>query len=470
MGRGASLGVLFAWALIGCSSTGPEPVATPPASSALVSGAAPAVSASASPPLVVASPPKKPGWDPKKTYALVVGVLTFEDPKIASFSDVHRKDEELAGTLLARGVPADHLVLLLDRDATSAAVFSALEKLAKSAPKDATLLVYYAGHGDKAENGAISFVPWDAAAKKPEQSLPLSRIQSVIASGFAGDTVLLLADCCFSGGLVEVASALRKGGKRALALTSAESSNTSTENWTYTQILIDDLLGDALADHDADGTIGLSEVVDEERDAMKFREKQRAGASIDGFDPGWVLSERRGPAVRLGGDEKLGAYVEAARKSTWDVARIVGAEGANRQVQFYDYSDKDTVPIAASSTRPISFTRYPVGEKLQVFWGGKQWKAEVTRVDGDFSFITYPGWPAFWDEWILSDRVASVGPPLRKGEVASFAKDEGVKVVWRGKLWDAHILEVKGGRYLVRYDGYDASWDEWVGKARLKKR
>jgi hypothetical protein len=41
-----------------------------------------------------------------------------------------------------------------------------------------------------------------------------------------------------------------------------------------------------------------------------------------------------------------------------------------------------------------------------VWWGGKTWSAKVVRTDGDFHFITYPGWPSIWDEWILSDRIA----------------------------------------------------------------
>ena len=32
------------------------------------------------------------------------------------------------------------------------------------------------------------------------------------------------------------------------------------------------------------------------------------------------------------------------------------------------------------------------------------------RTDGDFHFITYPGWPAYWDEWVLSNRIAGALP------------------------------------------------------------
>src|SRR5688500_16130191 len=44
-------------------------------------------------------------WDPATTHAVIVGVLTFADPAIATFPARNRKDQELADTLIARGVP-----------------------------------------------------------------------------------------------------------------------------------------------------------------------------------------------------------------------------------------------------------------------------------------------------------------------------------------------------------------------------
>ena len=352
------------------------------------------------------------GWDPKTTYAVVVGVLAFEDPNLKGFSDRHRKDRELADTLLSRGLPREHLTLLLDADATAAAVFGALEATAKNAPPGSTLLFYYAGHGGKDESGAISFVAYDAAPKKPEHAVALSRVGEVIKKGFRGDRVLLLADCCYSGGLAEVARALKEAGKPALALTSAESSNLSTENWTFTQALIDALRGDALFDRDGDGVVALGELAEEERDAMKFRERQRSGFENAGLPPSWAIAERNAPLPKTE-TASMGSYVEAERApARYAVARVVGSHGDELDVQFYDYSDTDTKTVRTSQVRPIQFTRYPVGAKLTVLWGGKQWPAEVTKADGDFEYITYPGWPSFWDEWILSDRVAP--PSVRR--------------------------------------------------------
>ncbi len=353
------------------------------------------------------------GWEPATTYAVVVGVLTFADPRLASFSDRHRKDQELADTLVARGVPRDHLTVLLDADATASAVFSALEAAAKRAPPGSTLLFYYAGHGGKDDSGAISFVAYDAAPKKPERELSMSRIRDVIVTAFGGDKVLLLADCCYSGGLSDVAHALGEKGKPSLALTSAESSNTSTENWTFTQTVIDALRGEALFDHDGDGVVALSELVDEERDAMKFRENQRFGFENAGLPLEWRMTEPRADsAASLRAVAPVGSYVRAERpRAGYGVARIVGAHADDLDVQFYDYSDAALEKVSKTKVRPIEFTRYPVGAKISVTWEGKVWPAEVTKVDGDFEYITYPGWPSYWDEWILSDRVVTRQTP-----------------------------------------------------------
>ena len=49
-----------------------------------------------------------------------------------------------------------------------------------------------------------------------------------------------------------------------------------------------------------------------------------------------------------------------------------------------------------------------MGTELLVEWGGREWPAVVTAQEDDFAFITYPGWPHYWDEWILEDRVRRV--------------------------------------------------------------
>lgn len=61
--------------------------------------------------------------------------------------------------------------------------------------------------------------------------------------------------------------------------------------------------------------------------------------------------------------------------------------------------------------------------------------------------------------------------PVAKTETAKagFKKDEKVSILWKEKWYPGKILEVKGDKYKVSYDGFGAEWNEEVGLERLKK-
>lgn len=54
------------------------------------------------------------------------------------------------------------------------------------------------------------------------------------------------------------------------------------------------------------------------------------------------------------------------------------------------------------------------------------------------------------------------------GTIAEFEIDAQVEVEWEGKWWPARILDIADGLYLVTYDGFDSSWDEWVDGSRVR--
>lgn len=404
----AVAGLLFAAAAAGaCEMPNPEGLAHDnPAGGGAPKPAVPAATAR---PLVApqASDVAKPGaavWNPATTRAVIVGVLSFADPKITTFPARNRKDQELADTLVARGVPKDQITVLLDGAATSSAVLAALERQARAAAPGSTLLFYYAGHGAKAESGEVSFLAFDAGRDAP---LAVPALTRIIKGAFKGADVLLLADCCHSGALIDAARDLGKGDLRATAITSAEASNTSTGNWTYTQTTIDALRGDPLADRDGDGKIQLADYATEVRDAMKYRERQRAGIAFGSISPAFVLGPRVGsapPAASSG--PAVGSYVATARNGKTAVARVVDRKPAAATIAFYDYSDFSRTDAPLASLEAVRFERHAPGAKLRVTWGGKVWDADVLKVEDDFHLITYPGWSSWWDEWVASDRIA----------------------------------------------------------------
>ncbi len=53
---------------------------------------------------------------------------------------------------------------------------------------------------------------------------------------------------------------------------------------------------------------------------------------------------------------------------------------------------------------------------------------------------------------------------------ADFAPRARVEVLWGGDWWPATVLRTRGELARIRYEGYDASDDEWVGPRRIRAR
>ncbi len=425
-----------------------------------------AATASTVAPPLTPRPPASALWT-TNTFAVVAGVLAFESPSLAPFSSRMRKDRELHERLVERGVPPDHMRLLLDQAVTAATVREALTQIARRADAGSTLLFYYAGHGMRDGEGKPFFAAYDTGDDLGSTGISLEEVATLLKTNFRGSRVLLMADCCYSGSLRNVAQALSEAGLQAVSLTSADASNVSTANWTFTQSVIDALRGDPLLDRNRDGTITLGEVDQEVADAMKYRERQRHGFFAHGV-PAKVAWSKASPSPTLTqGPHSRGAYLEAKVDGHWQTVRVVEAGSAQSVVRLYDYCESRDLRVASSSLREIGFKHYPVGAKIRVYWGGKIWPAEVTGIEDDFHKITYPGWPSYWDEWVLSNRIEA---DEESGAANEKVDSEKVDVEWQGSWYPAVVMQRSGERALIHYEGYASSWDEWVGPQRIRRR
>ncbi len=357
--------------------------------------------------------------EPQKTHAVIVGVLEWKHG-LTPYPKRNRKDQELRDLLVARGTPPANIALLLDEEAVLPKIREAVTQTARKAGTDSTLLVYYAGHGMPAGNSDYCFANYELdTGDIGGTGWSLRELGETLVREFKGRRVLLCADCCFSGGLEIVVDRLHEAGIAAANLTSASCANTSTNNWTFTQSLIDGLRGEPLVDANDDGRITLGELDGEVSEAMRHLEGQLHGYKTAGIPGDFVLGDSVAPLARVA-DAKfpVGSYVLAPddtrkgeRKRT---GRVVGVTDGRYVVQFYDYSDKRTATLEAGALS-------------------------------------------------ASTRDAAVPPAV---------KDAGLKadceVEWQKRWWPAKVLEEKDGTYLIHYLGYEDAWNERVGKERIR--
>ncbi len=74
---------------------------------------------------------------------------------------------------------------------------------------------------------------------------------------------------------------------------------------------------------------------------------------------------------------------------------------------------------------------------------------------------------------VFVDAVGGGGIPAPTGpadERSSWSPREEVEVEWHGSWWPAVVLEKRGSRFLVHYEGYTSDWDEVVGPERIRER
>jgi len=109
--------------------------------------------------LPYAVPAKDLGWQPQKTWVFVVGVLSWKHSEtFGSFPVKNRRDNALVDFFKQSGVPEAQIVYLQDKQATQQRIDSAFAEQLKKLRADDLLIVYYAGHGSKSDDGNDVFL------------------------------------------------------------------------------------------------------------------------------------------------------------------------------------------------------------------------------------------------------------------------------------------------------------------------
>jgi hypothetical protein len=330
-------------------------------------------------------------FEPQNTYVFIVGVLKWQDKNLVSFSNKNRKDAALAKILKKIGVLEENCVVLLDEQATLVEMKEKLTELTQKAPQNSAFWFYYAGHGNKNEKGETYFHNFDANLKDEKTSFNIHTLTQILNTNFKGNTVWLTADCCHSGGLAKEAELMK--AENVIALTSATSSNSSTNNWTFTQTLLDVLAGNPLADKQKKGFISLQDLNTEIAEAMLFREKQLNGYFLKGMknlDKNFIIVNSQKKIINnISSSFKLGDYVQAYHDNGWEAVRILGKSGNIYKCELYFYSDKKVHTFTEKQLKPFYFVNYPVEQEIEVEWNEKYYPAKILEVKNGFHYITY---------------------------------------------------------------------------------
>lgn len=272
-------------------------------------------------------------WEPNRTWVFIVGILKWKDSEtFKSFPQANRRDAQLAEFFRGAGVPANQLVFLRDEQATIRRVRAEFSEMLSQTREGDFLFVYFTGHGYKSEDERETlFATYDASERLPGWST--RSIVRDINWGFRGSRVMLTADCCYSGALARDARGLNSEISYA-CVTSATADQESTENWTFTEMLLASLRGTSYADLNSDRQVSLGELVENARRDMKFAEEQESSFASRGFPTDMVLSQANEST-----NAAIGRRVIVQSEGDWYKGRIIGVRGSRYLVRYFGYDD-----------------------------------------------------------------------------------------------------------------------------------
>ncbi len=346
--------------------------------------------------------PAQSGWEPQRTWVFFVGLLEWQDTEsFASFPQENRRDEILLNELRAGGVPETQIVYLKDKQATTAKIQAEFVKLLSRTKPGDTVFVYYCGHGYKDDDAKTFLASYDAS--DDTLGWAVASVPDAIEKNFKGSQAIIALDNCYSG---EMADAVKAAPRRVAyaVMASSLASQSSTGNWTFTEVLMSAFRGDSFIDDNRDGKVTFAELQANAEEDMLFGEEQIATfAFTGGFDPQTVIAKSQPNPSR-----RVGERVEAYSIDGWYKGYITEANTDKFKIHYYGYEYAEDEWVTAKMIRQPKLTQYAVGQKVEVEWKKKWYRAKVLAVKGGSHFITYDGYGSEWDEWVPSGRVRKI--------------------------------------------------------------
>lgn len=344
-------------------------------------------------------------WQPEKTWVFAVGILEWQDQEnFASFPDAKagRFDQQLIDYFLEYGVPEEQLFYLQDQAATLEEIQANFPDFLSQTDEESFLIIYFTGHGTwNSETGEHYFINYDANVEDWDSYWSISSIFDDIENNFNGSKAMLMADCCCSGGLIDVAKQ-RDSEISYACISSVYSHYLSTGNWTFTESLLKGLWGsDPSVDLDEDGVISLYDFARYAELEVAFIEEQKSVfVTTNDFDPQMQLAVVSEEAIPNVGKRVMVEYEGENYK-----AKILAI---NEQGEFLVQYIKDKSEEWVTEERifPYKPEMLEVGTPVEVLdENEKWWPAIVKKAWYGLHFISYNDYSELWDEWVSRDRI-----------------------------------------------------------------
>lgn len=336
-------------------------------------------------------------WNPAKTRVFIVCLARFEGETTPSFSTDDRLDGRLAEVFKARGVPKDHIVMLLDDRATSENIKFRFTNFLHDSKPDELLIFYFGSHGSySAKTGKYFFSTFDG-------SLPFDWAFDAIEHDFEGSRAIMFADCCYSGGIGEIA-AKRDTHIAYACISSAFCHNVAYSGWRFIDCMLRGFSGAPVVDPDGTGHVDLSDLARYMAGHMAFVAEGKSSFVTTGdFDRHLVLANTAGKKS----DTRVGEYVEARdHDGKWYKAEIVDVRGAQLHVKGTDQHSSMDRWVPTGDVRAFKFKHFDVGARVSVESSGKWYPATVLERWESLHLIHYDGYSAAYDEWVGPSRIA----------------------------------------------------------------
>ncbi len=380
-------------------------------------------------------------WQPAKTRVFLVSLARFQGGRLHSFPTDERLDDQFAELFKERGVPASQIVLLKDEQATTQNIKNEFASFLRKSSPGEMLFFYFGSHGGyDPETGKFSFCAFN-------DNLSFTWALNAIESDFHGTHAFLATDCCYSGGMIDLAKT-RETSIAYACLSSTYAHQTAWSGWRFMQCLMRGLAGDPVVDLDGDGQVNLDELAGYTARYMAFAAEGKPMFTTTGnFNPKLRLATATGQK-----QSRVGELLEAWSGTKWTKAEILDARAQQFKIHFTENTrTANDKWVAEDHLRRFEFQRFPVGAAVDVQDSSDdQWhSAKVLESWESLHLCRNDDRSSAYDEWFGPSR-------MRASPVGT----------WSGK-W-RNDLDESGPESLVLQAEGDRLGGTWSGNVRLQ--